>query len=269
MAIVIRRMIWMLPLMAWSGIVVSAPPAKALAEYREAASRFSSLVVEAEAGKKVSQLRSPEFEKLVEVLSDEKMMLASAATPEDDIEVDLEICGIANRVVMSLATFDLRENVAKAEDQREILSDFNAMMTRNILMFQDELKTLQPFLIRCLAKAVPGVNRFLTSLDPEQLTDVRRRGAVKMREGSLMTYRGAFAATNDTILAEDYRRAMLSVLAETAEAYASIMPLPERRKIAETAGSAALSGDDRYQAYLVSIERAFRSEECTTICKIE
>ena len=264
-----RRMIWVLPLLAWSGIAASAPPAKALSEYREAASRFSSLVAEAEAGEKVPQLRSPEFKKLVEILSDEQTMLAASTEPEDDIEADLELCGITNNVIVSLALFDIRGNVPKTEDQQKLMSNFEVMMSRNLLIFQDELKELQPFLIRCLAKAVSKVDRFLGSLDPDQLTDIRRRGVVKMRKGILMTYSGGLAAANDTTLREDYATALLSVLAETAEAYASMMPLPERKKIAEAAGSAALSKDEQYQAYLISIARAFRSEGCSTICKIE
>lgn len=261
----------MLSLLAWSGIVSSAPPAEVLREYREAASRFSSLVAEAEAGEKVAQLRSPEFKKLVEILSDEQTMLAASAEPENDVEADLELCGITNNAIVSLAIFDIRGNIPKTDDQQESMSNFKVMMSRNLLVFQDELKELQPFLIRCLAKAVSKVDRFLGSLDPDQLTDVRRRGVVKMRTGILMTYSSGLAIANDTGTAfrVDYRKVFLSVLAETAETYASMMPLPERKKIAEAAGLAVLSGDEQYQAYLISIARAFRSEGCSTICKIE
>jgi hypothetical protein len=262
-------MIWILPLLAWSGIAASAPPVEILNAYREAASRFSSLIAEAEAGKKASQLRSPEFEKLVGILSDEQTMLVAGTDPKEGIGADLEVCGIVNKAVASLALFDLKDNIAKTEDQQKLMSDFNGMMNRNVLMFQDELKALQPFLFRCMAKAIPKLERFVASLDREQLTDVRRGGVVKMREGILMTFDGGLAAANDATLREDYRSALLSVLAETAEAYASVMKLPERKKIAEAMGSAALSGDERYKPYLILIARAFRSEECSAICKIQ
>jgi hypothetical protein len=264
-----HRTIWILPLLAWSGMAASAPTAKAMNEYREAANRFSSLVAEAEAGEKTSQLRSPEFEKIVAILSDEQAMLVASTDVKQEMEADLEVCGIASKAVASLMMFDLKENIAKIEGQQKLMSDFDAMMNRNVLIFQDELKELQPFLFRCIAKAIPSLDRFLASLEREQLTDVRRGGVVKMREGILMTFDSGLAGANDTTIQEDYRSAMLSVLAETAEAYASVMKLPERKKISDAIGPAALSADERYKPYLILIARAFRSEECSAICEIQ
>jgi hypothetical protein len=263
------RNIWILPLLLCGGMATAAPTADALAEYRRAGESFFMLIAEAEAGEKVARLRDAEFGRLVEALSDERRMLVEGPYSSEEIETDIEVCRIANKATMSLVLFDLKVSIARSQDQQAVMAEFNALMARNILQFQDEMTALQPFLFRCLAKQMRGLERFIASLPPEQFTDVRRSGIVKMRQGISMAYHGALSDANDPAFQESYRITVLAALAETAEVYALAMPLPERKRIADAMARSAAPENGRMGAYAAQIERAFRSEACSTLCSIE
>lgn len=264
-----RANIWLLPLLLCGGMATAAPTAEALAEYRLASERFSTRIAEAEAGDKAAQLRDAEFARLVEALSDERAMLVEGPYSSGEVETDIEICGIANKATMSLVLFDLKASIAPSQDQQALMVEFNALMVRNILEFQDEFTQLQPFLFRCLAKQLRGLEQFIASLSPEQFTDVRRGGVVKMRQAILMTFHNILTAAGDPALKESYRIAVVSALAETAETYASAVPLSGRKLLADAAARSATSGDVRFDAYATQIMRAFRSETCATLCMVE
>lgn len=261
--------IWLLPLLLCGGMATAAPTAEALAEYRLASERFSARIAEAEAGGKAAELEGAEFGKLIEALSDERTLLVEGPYSSGEVETDIEICGIANKTIMSLVLFDLKTSIAPSQDPQAREAGLEALMTRNTLLFQDELMALQPFLFRCLAKQMRGMEQFFVSLPPEQLTDVRRGGVAKIRAGVTMIFQGGLMATGETVFSEDYRDALLSALADSAEAYASVMPLSERTRIADAVAAAASSGNRRFDAYIARIERAFRSEACSAICAIE
>lgn len=259
----------MFPLLLCGNMAVAAPTAEALSEYRQAAKRFSVLIAEAEVGDKTVQLRSAEFSMLVAILSDERKILVEGPFSTEESETDIEICGLSNKAVMALMLFDLKAAITQSQDQQALITEFNALMARNILLFQDELMALQPFLFRCLAKQIRGLERFIVSLPPEQLTDVRRGGAVKMRRGILMTYFGILSAASDPAYKEGYRLTLLAALAETAESFALAMPLSERKRIADATELHLALEDKRMSAYAMQIRSAFRSEKCSTLCAIE
>lgn len=261
--------IWLLPLLLYGGMATAAPTAEALADYRSASERFSTRIAEAEAGGKATQLRGGDFGALVEALSDERALLVEGPYSSGEVETDIEICGIANKTTMSLVLFDLKASLAPLQDPQARAVEFEALMTRNTLLFQDELMALQPFLFRCLAKQMRGMERFFASLPPEQFTDVRRSGLAKMRKGVLMVFQGGLSIAGEAVFSEVYRDALLSALADSAEAYASVMPLSERMKIVDMMTTSASAKHGRYGAYIERIERAFRSEACSALCAIE
>ncbi len=269
-----RSALLMIPLLSFllcSGMAAAAPTAEALAGYRLASERFSTRIAEAEAeaGDKVVQLRDAEFGALIEALSDERTLLVEGPYSIDEVETDIEICGIANKTTMSLVLFDLKASITPTQDQQTRTSELEALMARNTLQFQDELMALQPFLFRCLAKQVRGMEQFFVSLPPEQFTEVRRGGVAKMRRGVLMVFQGGLLIAGETVFSEDYRDSLLSALAEVAEAYASAMPLSERTQIVDAATASPSVTHRRFGAYIAQIKRAFQSEACSAICAIE
>jgi hypothetical protein len=264
---------WIWPLLLCAGSATAAPTAEALAAYRQAGERFATRVAEAEAsdrlGDKGAQLRDAEFAALVATLSDEGAMLVEGEDSNKEIEADVEICEISNKANISLVLFDIKARVAPSQDQQALATAFNALMVRNVLQFQDEFISLQPFLLRCLAKQMRGLERFVVSLPPEQFNDVRRRGVLGLRKSVPMIFYGGLMGASETVFREDYRDSLLSTLAENADAYAAVIPLSERKKIMEMAARVASSGNARFGVYAAQIEKAFRSEACSAICALE
>lgn len=268
-----HKSLWIWPLLLCAGSAGGAPAAEALTAYRQAGERFAMRVAEAEAGDmvsdKVARLRGAEFAALVATLSDEGAMLMKDENYNTEIETIAEICGISNKAIMSLVLFDLKANVAPSQDQQALAMAFNALMLRNVLQFQDEFISLQPFLFRCLAKEMRDLERFIVSLPPEQFNDVRRRGVLGLRKAVPMIFYGGLMGASETAFRNDYRESLLSVLAENADAYASVVPLSEREKIVELAARVMSSENGRFSAYAAQIDKAFRSETCSAICAIE
>ncbi|TXH70925.1 MAG: hypothetical protein E6Q88_08130 [Lysobacteraceae bacterium] len=247
----------------------AAPDLEASDAYRDNAQRLSMLVADAEAANDPQRLRTPEAKTLIAALSDHERILAGEPDPDSALETALGICDLSNWAVMSLVLFDLKEGVEPSGDQRRMIEDVARVMSRNLLFFQDELKQLQPFLFRCQARMIPSMQRFIAALPREELTEVRRGGIVKMRRGIAMAYQSATVGVFDGGIREDYRLAILSTLAETAETFATVMPPGERKAIARSARATAARVDKRYEKDLQKIASAFDREVCETLCAIE
>lgn len=264
-----HRMFCCLCLLLCARPSAAAPPEAVLNEYRENARRFSTLVVEAEAANDPNRVRTPETETVLKVLSDHTRMLVGEGHSIDELEVDLGICDTANRAVMSLVVFDLKDGIDPSGDPQRRIEDAARLMSRNLLFFQDELKRLRPFLFRCQAKAILKMQKFFADLPKEDLTETRRKGIAKMRSGIKIAYASATQGVFDEGIREGYRLAMLESLAETADAFAMVMPLKERETIAASARAASARVEKRYRGHLDKIAEAFGNETCEAICRIE
>jgi hypothetical protein len=256
---------WACVILLWSSAALCAPAANDLAAHKDAGTRLVTLI---EAADKTSQLKTPQVTALVKRVSDDARMLRQASYTVADLGVIDDVCGTANKASVSFMLFGLKSQVNPADPQQQAQQKLIALMNQNTVVFQDELEKLQPFLLRCLAREIPLATQFVASLKPEELTPVRIQGLMGIRSGLLQVYSGVLQAANDTRFREDYRTAMLSVLAETSARFASVMDLSLRRRLLDAAQAAASKASDPYKPYLTRIATGLSSESCDGLCAV-
>lgn len=239
-----------------------------LAAYREAGSKFASLVAEAERGAKEKQLQTEEVDRLVAVLSDEKRFLKSEQYKVQELEGLLDLCDISNKAVMSLALFNLKEHIDPKADPQIIAAKVTALAQKNSESFSHQLRYLQPFSIRCAAKEVPPLAEFVGSLTPAQFTDVRRKGLQQARTGLAQLFVGVIHSLGNTNNDEAYRLAIVQALAESAPSLVSALPVAVRLQIRSIVSPVGESSPPRFRQYVQKIYKALDDRTCDGLCSI-
>ncbi len=258
-----------LVLFVWPSMAISMPSKDSLQEYRRAMEDLSALVARAEKEGGAEKLKGLNLNRIVRVLSNEEKMLIDSTYSQDKLEVYLEVCDIANRASVALTLFDIKRSVKPSEDPKEISGQMMVLMEKNIVIFQSELKSIQPFLFRCLAINVDNLQNFLQSLPPEQMTEIRINGAAKMRTGIQMVYYSAVATVKHEKLTPEYKETILSALVDVAGIYASAMSLSQRREIHEALKVYLPTIDQSYRTHFVKIIDAFSEDGCEMLCQIK
>ena len=251
------------------GNAIAAPSAADLQAFNDAGARLLALIKDAESARKADALRTPEAKNLIQRLSDESRMLNGLPYAATNLGTIIDICEVVNRASVSLMLFDAKEQIDPKANPEQTSAALVPLMQRNILQFQNELKELQPFLLRCLAKQIPAISEFIASLKPEEITEVRRNGLARMRFGVLQVFGGAFNAVNDEQYKPDYRLALLSALAETADVFVTITQLSVRKQMADAAAESARRANPPYKAHLERVSVIFRDQSCGILCSIQ
>lgn len=239
-----------------------------LAAYREAGSKFVSLVAEAERGAKAKQLQTEEVDQLVVVLSDEKRFLKAERYTAKELESLLELCGVSNKAVMSLALFTLKEHIDPKADPQIIAVQVATLMQKNSESFGRQLRHLQPFSIRCAAKQVSPMAEFVGSLTPAQFTDVRRKGLQQARTGLAQLFVGVIQSLANPNNDEAYRLALVQALAESAPSLVSALPVAVRLQIRSIVSPVGESSPPRFRPYVQKIYKALDDRTCDGLCSI-
>lgn len=239
-----------------------------LAAYREAGLKFALLVAEAERGTGPKGLQTAEVDLIVAVLSDEKRFLKIEQYTGKELESVLDLCGMSNRAIMSLALFSLKEHVDPKASPETITVQVAALMQKNLESFSRHLRYLQPFLIRCLAKQVPPMTEFVRSLPAAQFTDVRREGLQQFRNGLAQAFVSVAQSLGNPGSDEAYRLALVQALAESAPSLVSALPVALRLQIRSIINPSAESSPPRFAAYLQKIYEALNDNSCDGLCGI-
>jgi hypothetical protein len=251
-----------------SSTVLGAPNANDLAAYKDAGARLAALIDMAQKRGSIAQLRTAEVTRLVKIISDEGRILRADTYAVTEMGTLLDICDVANKASVSFVLFNLKAHIGPAANQQQIQTATIALANSNTLAFQDELKEIQPFLVRCLAKEVQPMTQFVSALKPAELTDVRRQGLAGARSGLLQIYSGALVAANDARYREDFRLALLAALAETSADFAPVLDLSVRRRMRDSMSAAASGAAERYKLHLTRIADSLSNEVCDGLCAI-
>lgn len=252
----------------WSSTAFGVPSTADLDAYKEAGARLLMLIEAAENKKDIKQLKTPEVMGLVSHISDESKVLRTDQYAASEIETLSDICDVANRVSKSLIRFDLKANLDPRANQQQIQALQIAQMNSNSLIFQDELKDIQSFLLRCLAKEISAASLFVASFKPEEFTDVRRQGLAQMRLGLSMVYTGAVQSATDTRYSDEFRLSLLAALAESSDSFASVTELTVRRQLHAMVVAAATKAEGQYKHHLERIAGSFSGQTCELLCSI-
>lgn len=261
---------------AFAAPASAAVEEQALQAQQTAAARLIALVNEADQAEgervmRLKRLRTAEFASLVETVSDERRLIGSEPVPLAESGRMFEICNRAQGVMSAMVFFDGEEdsqgNVKANKDYEDPAS--NALIQRNMIVFQGELSRLQPFLLRCMAWLLPTIDAFVTSLAPQDLTPGQHEGVRQVRTGVVMMYSGTIPTLADESLGDGYKRAILAAIVESADVYAAASRLVDRKQIVDELSS---QRGKVPAAYVVDIDRliaAFSTTACTGLCTIE
>lgn len=214
------------------------------------------------------RLAQPQGAAVLTVLGDSARFLNGAPFTLADMEPLMEVCSSSNKIGMSYMLHGLKQAMAgiNPQDIAAITQAVQATANRNILTFQDEVALIMPFTFRCLARQLPLMEEFITSLPPEQMTDVRRGGLRQVQNGVLTSYTGFFQALGEQGASEPNLRRLSGAMAETAPTFARALQLPQRRQLHDLAIAskarvpAALSDD------LDAIAKAMADQRCGKMC---
>lgn len=259
---------WMCMALFCGSTALCAPSPVDLAAYQNAGARLLTLIATAEEKGQVAELRTPEFMRLVKIVSDEERVLRKDPYPINELGSLFDTCDVANRVSVSLSLFGLKGRLDPKKTGQEMQAAIVSLANSNIVAFQDELKEVQPFLLRCMAKEVQPMTQFMSSLKPAEFTEVRRQGLVQSRSGLLQVYAGALQVANDATYRDEYRISLLAALAESSAHFASVMELHTRRELRDATRIAAFKATGAYKVHLVHIGQALSNETCDGLCAI-
>ena len=263
-----KRILTLLSVALYSSTTFCAPTPSDLAAYNNAGARLMALIDAAQRNGEISQLKTPEALSLVRSVSDERKVLRTGTYTASELGSLLDICDVANKASVSLMLFGLKAHVIPGLDQQKMQAQIVALTARNVLTFQDQLRELQPFLLRCLSKEIRPMSEFVASLKPAEFTNVRRQGLIQARSGLLQMYAGALQAATDTRYSEKYRLGLLAAMAENSDSFASAIELPVRKQLHEAVRIAATKATGSYKLHLDRIAGSLSNEACDGLCAI-
>jgi len=257
------KFVKILVLCAWVTVAAAAEPLD-IQSYRDAHARYSQLLVAADSGSAID-LRTPEFNRLVKVLSDEKRFLYARRLATEDIPSMMDMCELADRATDELVSFGAKSRKLSPEDKARI----RTLQEQNILVFQPELTLMQPFHIRCLGLTVPLLEEFVRTLPPAQVNQARRDGLKSMSEGYSNMMRGTFMMADDARYGLKYRLELIKAMADATPAFASMLSVEQRSRVLSVVDGAASRAPPEGAADLARIRRALNSTTCARLCALQ
>ncbi len=237
----------------------------AVRPYREANARFLELLAAGEGGV-AKDLRTPEFARLVTLMSDEQRFLRAKQFTQADMQDVMDLCDMANRNDMSLLLFGVKSRIDPKWSDAEKLRKLTPLIERNSIEFQPELTTLQPFHIRCMGLGMPLLEDFIRALPPDQMTPVRRDGLTKMRNGYTEMMTGMLMNIGDTRLSTSYRAAVAEAMADASPALASVLNLSQRARLLGIVQKTEPTMPREFKTSRERIERALQNPKCSVLC---
>ncbi len=235
--------------------------------YLEASARFEALVAQGAQERRMPRATEAQAADVIATLSDTQRFLNSTTYRPKDLPLLTDMCGKANAAVMAYALFDLKAHIDQSAKPQVVAVQLQRLMERNVHTFQEELSRLQPFLVRCMATQIPLLEVFVSSLKPEEMTDIRRAGLQKARMGTFAMYVGVLESARATSLGESYRQNLLEALAETASAFAPSLQLTERSRILDFVKAVRPIAPSSFDLYLGKISEAMSDVRCDGLCR--
>ena len=239
-----------------------------VADYRDASSKFASMVADAERAKNQDILRTEEGERLVAILGDEVRFLKPQAYRFEEMGGLLDLCRMSSMAAMSLLLFDSKARIDPQAGRQEATTQLISLMQQNTKAFEGQLRRLQPFSLHCLAKSIPAMTQFALSLKPEEFTEKRRKGLETFRAGLIEIFVGTLQGVGQEEFTEDFRMVLAQALADTAPSFAPAMKISVRREIRSFAEATAKSARPGFGPSLKRILEALDDPRCMGLCKL-
>ncbi len=239
--------------------------AQDFASYFSASQAFEQLVAETSLSGNMPRIGNKKAADLIATLSDSQRFLDSATYQLKNISSLTNMCDKANAAVAAYAFFDLQNAVGEPKTAAIKMAKG---VENNLLIFQDELEHLQPFVIRCMAKVIPLHSEFLLSLKPDEFVETQRAEFLQSRNWVFRIYRGVLRIANYPAAKMSYRTKLLQAAAETAAQYSSVLQPATRQQIFDLVKSAQITAPETLQESLEKIANAMAETSCDGLCKL-
>lgn len=240
----------------------SAASADEFAAYKRAASQLRLLPQPARAA-------TPKAAPLFAILTDNQRFLESRNFAVSDMAKLNEMCGTSTNLMAPYVLDGTQAAAASAgKDQQKVNAAVLAQTTRNTRLFQDELAQLMPFAARCNAHLAPVTEAFIAKLPPGQFNEARMAGVRQMQQGIFSTLSGTIAMLAHKEMDEAHLTRITHVIANSAPAYASILPLSMRDQVKGMATTAQKLVSAEQAKLLAQVVQAMQDRKCGKLCMV-
>ncbi|ULU27709.1 hypothetical protein DYST_04675 [Dyella terrae] len=238
------------------------------ARYLSAADKLLSLM-QGKGQSEMPRQSDPTVAPLFAVLSDVKGTFGEEPVEAKDMGDLFDVCGKSNEIATRYAMAGIERLKPLAGDIPRMTIELRKLQEESAVLYQDELVGFQAFAVTCAAQQVAPMNTRLTSLKPEELTTVRRAGAMQMRTGVFQMIAGGLMSEADTRLKLENRLKMLTALADNIDSLASVLPENMRSILAQSGLAGAKTVDPALKSANDKIvEGVVKHRECVGICAL-
>ncbi|HET6553645.1 MAG TPA: hypothetical protein VFG49_08915 [Dyella sp.] len=248
-------------------LLAGAPPREVA--YLSAAKKIEMRMADGQLTGKMPRRTEPDAKRWLAVLSDARSVLGDAPYGEEDMGALMGVCGKANEIAVRYMLAGAERLKPLVADTAELSRKLRELTQSNSYTYQDELAGLFAFNVACEARAIVPLSARLASFKPEELTPVRREGAMQARTGLFQIISGVILGAGDAKISLDNRLLTLRALADNIRPLASALPETMRSVLAQ----AALAGREQIDGKLRPtldevVDGLTRHSACTGICAL-
>lgn len=180
----------------------------------------------------------------------------------------MTVCGIAQQSMDQLLLF----GIPQVRSTSQLFSEQLTQARRNAVRFQVQNSRVLPFAIHCMARTHSLLETALAAQQTEGQFPRTPDGAASMRDGVLGMFARVLSAIepSDEIPAPSpaLRKAVIQAIADTAPAYARVLPLAQRALIAGQLNAVLARASTEEKALLLPAVAAFDSTDCAGFCRL-
>jgi hypothetical protein len=257
-------------------LALCAAPARAqtgFERYQAAAKAFDEIKTSAVAKGEMPRITDARTAELLAILADKTDSYGSAGFPSGMDAMTKDTCSIPNKIASEyalhgLATLFREQKVDKDTDPKEISAKIAVLYAANVSKYQSEVVPVLNFARHCLVGTLPALAEFVKGLPPAQMTEIRRDGLRKMRQGMQQMIIGAVTALTDADLREDLRSLMFNGLQRDLPNMVSALTLAERAQARAALESLRGSMPVERQPDILNMVKVLSASTCDGLCGI-
>lgn len=236
-------------------------------QFFQTAEKYKDLIVENEGIGKLPRASDKNVMSMIDILSDQNNYFSSRGYTQDDLNLLMEMSNSLNSIIMSYSLYGLKQKIEGVDPSKSAQIALD-VMNENSVLFQDEIFKLLAFNFQCMAKQVPLVSKFVQSLKPEELTDIRINGLREFRLSIYEAYLGALGNINNSDIQFEYRYLLLESLSETSLVFVEILPIEYRLYILNLVENIQAQTTPGLNPNFQMIKKAMMSTKCEGLCGI-
>ncbi len=257
-------------------LALFAAPARAqtgIERYQAAAMAFDEIKTTAAAKGEMPRITDARTAELLAILSDTTGSYGSAGFPSGKDAISKDICSIPNKIASAYALHGLDalfrdQKVDKNTDPKEIAAKVAVLYAANVSKYQGEVVPVINFARHCLVGTLDALAEFVKGLPPAQMTDIRRDGLRKMRQGMQQMIIGAVTVLTDAGLRNDLRSLLFNSLQRDLPKMVSALTLAERAAVKTALEGLRSSMPVERHPEILNMVKVLSDSTCVGLCGV-